>query len=336
MTPDTPTPLVDVAQLTKHYPRRQSLFGRRHGEMIKAVDGVSLSIHQKRTLGLVGESGCGKSTLGRLVVRLTAATSGRVWFEGRDVLAASGSELRQLRSSMQIVFQDPFSSLNPRMTAGEIVAEGLLIQGVNRAQAIRQVAATMDLVGLARTSLGRYPHEFSGGQRQRICIARAIVMKPKFVVCDEVVSALDVSVQSQVLNLLRDIQNELGISYLFISHNLAVVNSISDHVAVMYFGRIVESGTRAEIFDSPQHPYTRALIDSVPLPDRHKRRQRSPIRGDVPDPFNPPPGCAFSTRCPHASDECRTRFPDDVRLSATHHVACVHARDLTRVPPPGH
>ena len=302
-------PLIEVRDLRKHYPVRGGIL-RRQQAAVRAVDGVSLQLGVGETLGLVGESGCGKSTLGRTVMRLEEPTSGEVWFDGRDLAHASARELFVLRREVQMIFQDPYASLNPRLTIGETVREPLDVHGLGTpAERRDRVDELMGAVGLSRSALGRYPHEFSGGQRQRIGIARSLALSPRAIVADEPVSALDVSVQGQVINLLVRFQRELNLSYLFISHDLSVVEYISDRVAVMYLGRIVEVGTREAIFRQPAHPYTRALMDAVPVADPRRRRQREPVRGETPSAVNPPPGCAFHPRCPFATQACRQEVP---------------------------
>lgn len=302
-------PILQVSGLRKHYPVRGGLFSRRIGD-IRAVDGVGFSIRKGETLGLVGESGCGKSTLARTLIRLEEPTEGQVLFEGRDLAAARRGELFELRRSIQMVFQDPFSSLNPRMTAGEIVREPLLIHraGTKLEQSTR-VRELFGLVGLGPGLMDRYPHEFSGGQRQRVGIARALALDPKLLVADEPVSALDVSVQSQVLNLMVKLQREMGLTYLFISHDLSVVEYISDRIAIMYLGRIVEIGSVEVIFEQPAHPYTRALLQAIPVPDPRRRRKSVPLEGETPSPVTPPTGCPFHPRCPFRIPECKEVVP---------------------------
>lgn len=291
-------PLLSVRDLRVWFPVRRGVFSLTHG-YVKAVDGVSFDIHAGKTLGLVGESGCGKTTVGRSILRLIPATSGDVRFEGRDFFAYRGRELRQLRRYMQIVFQDPFSSLNPRMTVGTLIGEPLEAHGITHGQQTRRrVGELLQRVGLDAGYAQRYPHEFSGGQRQRIGIARALALSPKFIVCDEPVSALDVSIQAQILNLLDDLQQEFGIAYLFIAHNLAVVEHFSDEVAVMYLGRIVERAPAERLYANPKHPYTVALLSAVPEPDPRPTRRRIVLAGEAPSPANPPAGCPFHPRCP--------------------------------------
>ena len=315
-------PLVEVRDVHKRFPVGGGLFGRARA-WVHAVDGVSLTIHQGETLGLVGESGCGKSTLGRLILRLLEPTAGEVLFDGRSLLALSARELRAMRREMQIVFQDPYGSLNPRMRVASIVGEGLAIHrlGTRRERRAR-VDELLALVGLPPDAADRYPHEFSGGQRQRIGIARALAVRPRFIVADEAVSALDVSVQAQILNLLHDLQRQLGLTLLFIAHDLRVVEHMSDRVAIMYLGRIVECGPREEIYRNPRHPYTRTLLSAVPVPDPRRRKQRMVLGGDLPSPVRPPPGCAFHPRCGHALDVCRRDIPPLETGRGGHAVAC--------------
>jgi oligopeptide/dipeptide ABC transporter ATP-binding protein len=314
--------VLEVEDLKKHFPVRKGLLRRTVGQ-VYAVDGISFSIGEGETLGLVGESGCGKSTAGRAVLRLIEPTAGRVTMTGRDITHLSKKELRPYRRQMQIVFQDPFSSLNPRMTAGDIVGEPLLVHGVARGKERRErVAALFERVGLRAAQMANYPHQFSGGQRQRIGIARALALGPKLIVGDEPVSALDVSIQAQVINLLQDLQHERKLSYLFISHNLAVVEHISHRIAVMYLGRIVEYADTRSIFTRPQHPYTEALLSAVPVPDPAIKRQKRLVQGDVPSPVNPPAGCHFHTRCPYAVARCKVESPPLREIAPGHHVSC--------------
>jgi oligopeptide/dipeptide ABC transporter ATP-binding protein len=317
-----PRPVLDVRDLKRHFALRHGFFGRAGGQVL-AVDGVSFAIAPHETLGLVGESGCGKSTVGRTVLRLIEPTAGSIRLDGHDITHLPKAELRPYRPQMQIIFQDPFSSLDPRMSAGDIVAEPLRVHGLARGPALReQVAGLFDRVGLRRAQMDNFPHQFSGGQRQRIGIARALALKPKLIVADEPVSALDVSIQAQVLNLMMDLQRELGLAYLFISHNLAVVEHISDRIAVMYLGRIVEYTDKRTLFTRPQHPYTESLLAAVPVPDPRIKRQKRLLQGDVPSPINPPSGCHFHTRCPYAVERCRTESPALREVAAGQWVAC--------------
>ena len=318
----TGTPLLSVRDLRKEFVTGRGGLAR-HRTSILAVDDISFDVAPGEVLGLVGESGCGKTTTGRLILRLVEPSSGSIRYRDRDLLALSPAEMRAMRKELQIIFQDPFGALNPRMTAGELVIEPLVVHGVgdsaSRETRLREV---LDLVGLSSWHAGRYPHEFSGGQRQRLCIARALVLNPSLVVCDEAVSALDVSVQAQILNLLQDLRNELGLTYLFISHDLGVVHHISDRVAVMYLGQIVEIADKQSLFDAPAHPYTQALLGSVPSAQKG-RKSFFTIPGDVPSAANPPTGCRFHTRCPMAQDKCKTDPPrlrplPDGRLVSCH------------------
>jgi oligopeptide/dipeptide ABC transporter ATP-binding protein len=318
----TASPLVEARDLVKRFPVRGGLFGRARAG-VHAVESVSLAIEAGETLGLVGESGCGKSTLGRLLLRLLEPTAGDVVFDGRSLGGVPPAEMRALRREMQVVFQDPYGSLNPRMRVADIVAEGLVIHRLGtRTERAARVAELLALVGLPPDAARRYPHEFSGGQRQRIGIARALAVGPRFIVADEPVSALDVSIQAQIVNLLQDLRRRLGLTMLFISHDLRVVRHVSDRVAIMYLGRIVELGTRDQIFTAARHPYTRALLAAVPRPDPHARPEHKPLVGDVPNPAAPPSGCAFHPRCPWAEDRCRTTTPPLTPGRDGHAVAC--------------
>lgn len=322
--------LVQVRGLVKHFPVEGS------DDVVRAVDGVTFEILRGETLGLVGESGCGKSTVGRCLLRLIEPTAGEIRFDGRDVRAMKSAELRALRREMQIIFQDPYASLNPRMKVRDIVGEPLLIHGLGAKEERRtRVAELLRKVGLDPDYMNRYPHEFSGGQRQRIGVARALALQPKLIVADEPVSALDVSVQAQVVNLLQDLQAEFGLTYLFISHGLAVVEHISTRVAVMYLGRIVEIASAADLYARPLHPYTEALLSAIPVPDPRRKRERIILRGDVPTPINPPSGCRFCTRCPKAIDECARIDPDLREISPGHTVACIRVPGWMEAPTKG-
>jgi oligopeptide/dipeptide ABC transporter ATP-binding protein len=325
-------PLLEVRDLKKYFPVGEGILGL-GAEVVRAVDGVTFSIKRGETFGLVGESGCGKTTVGRCVLRLIEPTAGEVSFEGEDVLKLGRGDLRRRRRDMQIIFQDPFASLDPRMRVGEIVGEPLAIHGIgSRSERRARVAELLGEVGLAPDAASRYPHEFSGGQRQRIGIARALALNPKLIVADEPVSALDVSVQAQIVNLLQDLQRQHGLTYLFISHGLAVVEYISARVGVMYLGRLVEVAPSREIYSNAMHPYTQALISAIPVPDPDRRRERIVLSGDVPTPIAPPSGCRFRTRCPLAEPRCAEREPELVELAPDHFVACHVAADARGVP----
>jgi peptide/nickel transport system ATP-binding protein/oligopeptide transport system ATP-binding protein len=327
------TPVLEVRDLKKHFPVRKGLLRKVVGQ-VYAVDGVSFSIAPGETLGLVGESGCGKSTVARAVIRLIEPTAGEVRILGRDILPLTKSEMRPYRRQAQIIFQDPFSSLNPRMSAGDIVGEPLLVHKTGRAKERRErVAALFERVGLRPSQMNSLPHQFSGGQRQRIGIARALALDPQLIVGDEPVSALDVSIQAQVINLMMDLQQEKNLSYLFIAHDLAVVEHISHRVAVMYLGRIVEHAEKRTLFRSPLHPYTEALLSAVPIPNPRLKRQRRLLQGDVPSPINRPPGCHFHTRCPYATERCKVEVPPLIEVEPDHWAAC-HLRQPA-VPQPG-
>ena len=326
----TGKPLVNVHNLVKYFPLRGGILQRTVAE-VKAVDDVSFEVRAGEVFGLVGESGCGKTTTGRLLLRLIEPTSGTIEFDGHDLTRMNAGDLKKTRSDMQIVFQDPYASLNPRLPIGEIIGEGLANMGVrDRRQREERVAAILDKVGLRRYYINRYPHEFSGGQRQRIGLARALVLQPKFIVADEPVSALDVSIQSQVLNLMADLKDELKLTYLFISHNLSVVQHISDRVGVMYLGKLVEMASTEDLFKSPKHPYTRFLLSAIPKPDPRQHRKRLILTGDVPSPINPPTGCRFHTRCPIAEFPiCSERDPVFEQKADGHWAAC-HFADRTK------
>ncbi len=317
-------PLLQVRDLVKRFPVRSGLLRRTTGQ-VHAVDGVSFELLEGQTLGVVGESGCGKSTMGRCILRLIEPTSGQVVFDGQDVTAADRSSLRALARQMQIIFQDPFASLNPRMTVGAIIGEGLVIHGLarNRTEVADRVAELLTMVGLSKDQMRRYPHEFSGGQRQRIGIARALAVQPRLIVCDEAVSALDVSIQAQVINLLQDLQEQLGLTYVFSAHDLSVVEHASNRVAVMYLGRIVEMADARDLYAQPRHPYTESLLSAVPVPDPTVKRRRIVLQGDVPSPISPPSGCHFHTRCPIAQKGlCDRERPQLKDVGAGHTVAC--------------
>lgn len=315
-------PLLEVQGMKKHFSTKKGLWAK--GKTVRAVDGVDLTLYDGEVVSIVGESGCGKSTLGRCVLRLIEPTEGSIYFGGRDIRSMKAEELRKIRREMQLVFQDPYSSLNPRKMVGDILRMPLHIHGIGNAEEQKQkVKRMIDIVGLTETHLSRYPHEFSGGQRQRIGIARALILQPKLIVADEPVSALDVSVQAQILNLMQDLKQEFKLTYMFISHDLSVVRHISDRVAVMYLGRIVEVGEKKQLYDNPQHPYTKALLSSVPVPNPEVKRERIILEGDLPSPSNPPSGCTFHPRCPYVMDLCRTETPalktiNDGRLVSCH------------------
>jgi oligopeptide/dipeptide ABC transporter ATP-binding protein len=314
-------PVIEVEDLKKHFPVKKGLLRRTVGQVL-ALDGVSFAIPRGETLGLVGESGCGKSTLARTVLRLIEPTAGTIKVGGRDVTHLRKSELRPYRREMQIIFQDPFSSLNPRMSAGDIVGEPLQIHGFTREQRRERVAELFELVGLAPAQMASFPHQFSGGQRQRICIARALALDPKLIVADEPVSALDVSIRAQVINLMMDLQRQKHLSYLFIAHDLAVVEHISRRIAVMYLGKIVEYADKKTLFLEPLHPYTEALLSAVPVPNPKLKRAKRILPGDVPSPMNPPPGCPFHTRCPYVEPRCRVEVPQLREVRPGHWVSC--------------
>lgn len=315
------TPLVEVSNLKKYFPKKKGLFGK-NKTFVKAVDDVSFSIKKGETLGLVGESGCGKSTTGRMIMKLLEATEGRILFEGKDITDLNDDEIRSIRKDFQMVFQDPYASLNPRMKVGEIIEEPLLIHGYSKEKISDRVNYLLEVVGLNTYHADRYPHEFSGGQRQRIGIARALAINPKLIVADEPVSALDVSIQSQILNLLKDLQKEFELTYLFIAHDLSVVEHISDRVGVMYLGKIVELANKEDLYKNPLHPYTKALLSAVPVPNPRLKKERIILKGDIPSPSNPPSGCTFHTRCPLAMEQCMHKVPTLKELDNGHFVSC--------------
>jgi oligopeptide transport system ATP-binding protein len=318
--------LLNVKNLQMHFPITKGIVFQRQVGAIKAVDGIDFTLYRGETLGLVGESGCGKSTTGRAILQLYRPTAGEVVFEGQDLTQVKGEVLRRTRRRMQMIFQDPYASLNPRMTVGSIIGEPLEVHGIGSSQKERQgrVQELLKIVGLNPYFINRYPHEFSGGQRQRIGIARALAVNPAFIVCDEPISALDVSIQAQIINLLEDLQEEFGLTYLFIAHDLSVVRHISDRIAVMYLGKIVEVAERDELYDKPMHPYTQALLSAVPIPDPaiESQRKRIILEGDVPSPANPPKGCHFSTRCPKVMDICHQQEPPFKEYGSGHFAAC--------------
>ena len=317
--------LVQVRDLKMHFPITQGILIQRKVGAIRAVDGISFDIVRGETLGLVGESGCGKSTTGRAILQLYRPTSGEVYFEGQSLTELKGEKLRRMRRRMQMIFQDPYASLNPRMTVGDIIGEPLVVHNISKGKERRaRVQELLKVVGLNPYFVNRYPHEFSGGQRQRIGVARALAVNPDFIICDEPISALDVSIQAQIINLLEDLQAEFNLTYLFIAHDLSVVRHISDRIAVMYLGKLVELTTREELYDNPLHPYTQALLSAVPIPDPvvEEGRQRVILEGDVPSPANPPVGCNFSTRCPVVMDICKEKDPEFKDAGGGHWVAC--------------
>jgi len=319
--------LLEVNNVKKHFPFKKGLFNRKPG-YVKAVDGVSFTITEGETLSIVGESGCGKSTTGRVLMKLLEPTEGSIIFEGKDITNLSADEIRPYRKEFQMIFQDPYASLNPRLTVKDIIEEPLIVHNLEKSKRADRVIELLEIVGLNKYHANRYPHEFSGGQRQRIGIARALAVNPKLIIADEPVSALDVSIQSQILNLLKDLQEEYQLTYLFIAHDLSVVEHISDRVAVMYLGKFVELVDRDRLFENPLHPYTKALLSAVPIPDPTVKRERIVLTGDIPSPANPPSGCAFHTRCPFAQDLCKTSVPEFRDFGDNHFVACHFAEEL--------
>lgn len=320
--------LLKVDHLKQYFPvKTDSIFKPK--AYVKAVDDVSFHLYEGETLSIVGESGCGKSTTGRAILRLDEPTDGKVYYSGKDILGLNKKEMRNLRGDLQVIFQDPFASLNPRQTVKQILNEAMSIQNVvEKSKRMERMLELLSYVGLPSEALDRYPHEFSGGQRQRIGIARALAVNPKLIICDEAVSALDVSIQAQILNLLKKLQNQFGLTFLFISHDLSVVRHISDRVMVMYLGKVVEIADKKDLFDSPLHPYTKALLSSIPVPNPELKRERILLKGDVPSPINPPTGCRFHTRCPFATDKCKTEEPILRELAVNHFVSCHFAEEL--------
>ena len=316
--------LLETKNLSKYFTGKKGLLNRQPAQ-VKAVDHVSLTVNKGETLGLVGESGCGKSTLGRTILRLIPATEGQVLYNGEDILTYDKKKMWEMRRKLQIIFQDPYSSLNPRMTVYDLISAPLEVYKIGTKAERREM---VEEIGLDKQYLNRFPHEFSGGQRQRIGIARALILNPEFVVCDEAVSALDVSVRAQVLNLMRNMQQKKNLTYLFISHDLSVVRHISDRIAVMYLGSVAEVAEKAQLYSNPMHPYTKALLSAIPLPDVKKKRQRIILQGDVPSAYNPPSGCKFHTRCPYATDRCKQEIPVLRQMEKGHQVACHRAEEL--------
>jgi len=314
-------PLVEVKNLKKYFPKKKGILGGKPS-FVKAVDDVSFTINKGETLGLVGESGCGKSTTGRMLMRLLDPTEGQIIFDGDDISSLNENQLRDKRKEFQMVFQDPYASLNPRMKVGDIIEEPLIVHGYPKEERVQRVQQLLEVVGLSAYHADRFPHEFSGGQRQRIGIARALAVNPKLIIADEPVSALDVSIQSQILNLLKDLQEEFQLTYLFIAHDLSVVEHISDRVGVMYLGKIVEIADKDSLYQQPMHPYTKALLSAVPVPNPRLKRERILLKGDIPSPSNPPSGCTFHTRCPFATEECKKTAPKLKEMADGHFVSC--------------
>lgn len=325
--------LLEIKELTKHFPIRKGIIFSKQVGSVQAVDRVSFSIKKGETLGLVGESGCGKTTIGKLILRLIEPTSGTIIFNGDNILDYSKGEMRSIRKSIQMIFQDPYESLNPKMNIEEILSEPLEVHRIfrNRAEKTERIMELLEVVGLKPYHMGRYPHEFSGGQRQRVGIARALALNPQLIICDEPVSALDVSIQAQIINLLQDLQEEFGFSYLFISHDLSVVKHISNRVAVMYLGKIVELAGKDELYENPLHPYTEALFSAIPIPDPFFKKNQLVLEGDVPSPINPPIGCRFNTRCRYAKEICRTEEAPLIDMGEGHLVACHMTNDQLKV-----
>ena len=319
--------LLEVQNVKKYFPLKKSLF-KKEQEFVKAVDGVSFFVKEGETLSIVGESGCGKSTTGRVLMKLIEPTEGRIIFEGKDITDLNDDQIRPFRKEFQMIFQDPYASLNPRLTIKEIIEEPLIVHNYSKEKRADRIQELLEVVGLNKYHANRYPHEFSGGQRQRIGIARALAVHPKLIIADEPVSALDVSIQSQILNLLKDLQEQFKLTYVFIAHDLSVVEHISDRVGVMYLGRIVELSNRDNLFEDPLHPYTKALLSAVPIPDPSLKRDRIILKGDIPSPANPPSGCTFHTRCPFVRQECKERVPDFRELEKGRFVACHFAEEL--------
>ncbi|HNV35178.1 MAG TPA: ABC transporter ATP-binding protein [Bacillota bacterium] len=319
----TTTPLLKVENLVKHFPITRGVLRKRQVAAVRAVDGISFYVNKGETLGLVGESGCGKSTTGKVIIRLEEPTSGKAYYDGKDIFALSRERMREIRRELQMVFQDPYASLNPRMQVGEIIAEPLIVHNLASGKAREdRVVELLETVGLNATHARRYPHEFSGGQRQRIGVARALAVNPQMIICDEPVSALDVSIQAQVINLLQDLQRKMGLTYLFIAHDLSVVKHISNRIAVMYLGKIVEMSSKDDLFANPMHPYTEALLSAIPVPDPDYAKNRIILEGDVPSPISPPSGCRFHTRCRYVMDICKVEEPEFVDLGGAHYCAC--------------
>jgi oligopeptide transport system ATP-binding protein len=326
-------PILEVRNLVKHFPLNQGILFKRQIGAVRAVDDISFSLHRGETLGIVGESGCGKSTVAKLMMNLETPTAGEILYKGEDISQLSGRALKAVRRNIQMVFQDPYTSLNPRMTVGDIIGEPFDIhpESAPKGDRRRKVQDLLDVVGLNPEHINRYPHQFSGGQRQRIGIARALALKPEVIICDEPVSALDVSIQAQVMNLLDELQREFGLSYLFIAHDLSVVEYLCDEVVVMYLGRVMERGPSRLVYAAPRHPYTKALLATAPIPDPERRRQHVPLAGDIPSPINPPSGCVFRTRCPHAIEACAEAVPTTDHIGGDHHVACIRHRELAEI-----